>query len=260
MRDLRLLQTELLDYLVKQPSNIEGYIAEGGSIDKQTRLNIYGNAYKLRLRDVIDTDHEILSFYLGDELFDKLVEGYIDTNPSTYPSLRDFCCNLPNYLKQTLPFSEHPILGELARFERMLLFAFDANDAPIASMQGLSEIAAEDWPNIQIRFHPSVQLFATDTNCVEIWRAMKQKTTPPEVKQTEKLTWVVWRALDRITEFRSLDTSETVMVECFLKGGTLADVCEDLLAYHEESTVSEVVVGTIGQWLRRGQVSRIHIA
>ena len=257
MHNLRRLQTDLLDYLVDQSSGIENYIAEGGLINKQTRLHIYGNAYRLRLRDVIDTDHELLSFYLGDDLFDQLVAGYIDTHPSTYPSLRDFCCEIPAYLKTTPPFSDHPILGELARFERTLLFAFDANDATVADMSELSGVPLDKWPNIQVRFHPSVQLFETNTNCVETWRALKQKTTPPEAIRIEDVAWIVWRTFERITEFRSLAVSEIVMIKTFLQGGTLAGVCEELLDYHKEDEVSEIAVKYISQWIQRGQVSKI---
>lgn len=258
MQNLRRLQTELLDYLIDQSPHIEGEIAAGGLIDKKTRLHIYGNAYRLRLRDVIDTDHELLSFYLGDELFDKLVEGYIDSHPSTYSSLRDFCCELPMYLKVTSPFRDHPVIGELARFERTLLFAFDANDAAVADMSELSNVPLDKWPNIQVRFHPSVQLFETNTNCVEVWRALKQKSTPPEAAQIDSIAWIVWRTLERITEFRSLTDSEVSMVKAFLRGATLAEVCEELLEYHHENEVSEIAVKYISQWIQRGQVTKIH--
>ena len=258
MHNLRRLQTELLDYLLDQSPVIEEYIASGGSIDKRTRLNIYGNAYKLRLRDVIDTDHEILSYYLGDDLFNKLVDGYIESHPSTYASLRDFCCEIPMYLKVTPPFRDHPVISELARFERTLLFAFDANDAPLAKMIELSNVPLDKWPNIQVRFHPSVQLFETFTNCVEVWRAIKLKATPPEAIENDNIVWIVWRTVERITEFRSMNVSEIGMIKAFLQGATLAEVCEELLEYHPEHEVSEVAVKYISQWIQRGQVAKIH--
>ena len=258
MYNLRRIQTELLDYLLDQSPAIEDCIAAGGSIDKRTRLNIYGNAYRMRLRDVIDTDHELLSFYLGDDLFDQLVKGYIEAHPSTYPSLRDFCCEIPNYLKVTPPFNDHPEIGELARFERTLLFAFDANDASVAEMTELSNVPAAKWPNIQVRFHPSVQLFQTNTNCVDIWQALKQKSTPPAAQFTENIAWVVWRTADRITEFRSLSNSEWTMFNAFLQGANLAEVCEQLLQFNQEHEVSEVAVKHISQWIQRGQLVKIH--
>lgn len=137
------------------------------------------------------------------------------------------------------------------------MFAFDANDATVADMSELSNVPLDKWPRIQVRFHPSVQLFETNTNCVETWRALKQKSTPPEAIQIEDVAWIVWRTLERITEFRSLAASEISMIKTFLQGGTLADVCEELLDYHKEDEVSEVAVKHISQWIQRGQMSKI---
>ncbi|MFK7795472.1 MAG: putative DNA-binding domain-containing protein [Gammaproteobacteria bacterium] len=257
MPDLRALQSDLINYLVHKKQQVDDYIKDGGPIDKQTRLNIYSNAYTVRLRGVIDTDHQILSYYLGDELFDQLVEGYIDAYPSNHTSLREFCSNVPDYLKNNPPFNQYPVIAELARFEQTLLFAFDANDSTAASMFDLSKLSIEDWPNIKIRFHPSLQLFQNNYNCVEIWQALKQQQSPPDVQQCDDSTWVIWRNAQRVTEFRSLEISELESINIFLKGGSLSDVCENLLSYHPEEEVSKVAVTYLSDWLNRSQVSLI---
>ena len=257
MSELRRLQCELMDYLVNKESKAKDYIAEGGLIDRDKRLSIYGNAYKVRLRGVIDLDHELLSFYLGDELFELLVTEYIKNYPSHVPSLRDYCNNVPQFLKETAPFSEHPVLSELARFEQLLLYSFDANDARLAAMQDLNDLASDDWPQLKIRFHPSVQIFSTETNCVQIWQALKIKSNPPEAQNNIFSQWIVWRSPERITEFRSLQESESLMFDTFVHGGTLAQVCEELLEFHEERDVSRVAIECISQWLQRGQITRI---
>ena len=257
MENLRRLQTELMDYITRKASHAEQYIAEGGLIDKAKRLQIYGNAYRVRLRGVIDTDHELLSFYLGDELFNKLVEGYIDAYPSHVPSLRDYCSHIPQFLKETEPFSEHPVIGELARFEQTLLFSFDANDAALATMADLSNIPVEAWPELRVRFHPGVQIFTTKTNCVEVWQALKVKNDPPTAINNNPVNWLVWRSPERITEFRSLEDNEYDAIHMFLRGSNLAEVCEDLLKNVPEEEVSQVAVGYIADWINRGVVAKL---
>lgn len=257
MQDLRELQSNLINFLIRKKGGVDAYITDSGPIDKQTRLDIYSNAYKLRLRGVIDTDHEILSYYLGDELFDRLVEGYIQTHPSNHTSLRDFCKDLPKYLENNAPFKDHPVIAELARFEQTLLFAFDANDADTSNMLALNKLSTEDWPNIKIRFHPSMQLFECHYNCIDIWQALKKQATPPSAHKLEYSAWVVWRNNQKITEFRSLELSELVSIKTFLKGGTLSEVCEQLLQHHPESEVSKVAVTYLSDWLNRNQVSLI---
>jgi hypothetical protein len=257
MPDLLQLQTELIDYLVNKKQGVDRYITDGGPIDKQTRLNIYSNAYKLRLQGVIETDHEILSYYLGDELFDLLVEGYINAYPSNQTSLRDFCSNIPIFLKTNNPFKDHPAIAELARFEHTLLFAFDANDSSTSNLLDLNKVSIEDWPNIKVRFHPSMQLFESHYNCVEIWQALKQQHTPPVAIKLDYCAWIVWRNTQRVTEFRSLELSEYESIQTFLKGGSLSDVCEQLLSHYPEDEVSKVAVNYISGWLSHNQVSFI---
>ena len=256
MRDLQTLQSELVDYLLNQSENIKSYVADGGSIDKQTRLDIYGNAYRMRLRGVIDTDHEILSYYLGDDLFNLLVSGYIDSYPSKHSSLRDYCKNIPEFLSKTTPFKDHPILSELARFEQTLLFAFDANDSSTAQLFDLQNLAIEKWPDIQLRFHPSVQIFETNTNCVEVWQAMKNNEPPPAAIE-QRTAWIIWRNNQRITEFKSLTHTEQLAINAFLQGGKLSNVCEELLNYQQEHEISQTIVNYIHQWLERSQIARI---
>lgn len=257
MTDLRRLQCDLMNYLINKDAKAKDYIAKGGLIDRDKRLSIYSNAYKVRLRGVIDLDHELLSYYLGDDLFDLLVTEYIRHYPSHVPSLRDYCKNVPLFLKETQPFSEHPVLAELARFEQLLLYSFDASDADIACINHLSGLPPESWPTLKIRFHPSVQLFSTETNCVQIWQALKVKSNPPEVQTNIFSQWIVWRSQERITEFRSLQESELLMFDTFVRGGDLAQVCEALLEFHAEDDVSRIAIECISQWIERGQVTRI---
>ncbi len=257
MQDLRLLQSDLINYLVNKKQGVESYIADGGPISKQTRLDIYSNAYKLRLRDVINTDHDILSYYLGDELFDQLVSGYINSHPSTHTSLRDYCSDVPNYLKNNPPFKDHPILSELARFEQTLLFSFDANDASTIDLIELNKLDIEDWPNIKVRFHPSMQIFESRYNCVEIWQALKQNKTPPDALKIDSCAWLVWRNSQRVTEFRSLEQSELESIQAFLTGNSFSYMCEQLLSHYPEEEVSKVAVTYLTDWLNRKQVSFI---
>lgn len=183
------------------------------------------------------------------------MKSYIKANPSKHTSLRDYCENKPNYLKQTPPFSEHPILAELARSEQTLLFSFDANNASIAEWEQLNSLKPEDWPNLKIHFHPSLQIFETKYNCVEIWQALKQQVTPSPVMKHGFTAWALWRNPERITEFRSIERCEVTSIRAFLKGKTLAEVCELLLADYGENEVSKVVVHFLTQWLSRHQVA-----
>jgi len=250
---LKEQQQQLMAYLLGQDEKITAQVVDQGEVDAVTRLAIYRNAYRIRLQETIDTDHPVLGTYLGDDLFEQMVAGYIDNYPSKYNSLRQFADRLPEFLLATEPFSQWPWIAELARFERMLLVAFDAADSERARSETLQEIAPDLWPELQVVFHPSVQLFETTWNAVDMWQALKAEGTPPEPVQ-EAATWALWRNAELLTEFRSLDAAEVCLLQGCLRGENLAVVCESLCEFLDPEDISPVLVNTLLQWLQDGLV------
>ena len=255
---LKQLQKEFMAFLREDEPQIGERVVRQGKVDNETRLGIYRNAYHVRLRETIETDHSELGTYLGDNLFEQMVEGYIQHYPSHFRSLRDFSERLPQFLSEQAPFSDHPVLADLARFERFLLYAFDAANTDTASLQDLIDIPAEQWPVLQLRFHPSLQLFRCHSNAVEIWQTLKAEQTPPPAEPLNAC-WLLWRNPERLTEFRSIETAELSMLEGFLQGQNFAEICEGLLAYFEEEAVGPFAVETLSQWLNSQLVKELMV-
>jgi hypothetical protein len=259
MPNLAELQQQFMQVLQgDNPADFADAVVTQGRVSTLTRIDIYRNAYHLRLKESIEIDHEILGFYLGDELFDKMVTDYIAAYPSRETSLRYFSEQLPIFLANTKPFCEHPVLAELARFERYLLTAFDAPDASIASAAMLSKIPAEDWPQLHFRLHPSVQRYQSDWSAVETWQALKQKQTPPPAHKIEQY-WLIWRNAERLTEFSSLKVCERIMLEGMIEGLDYADLCEQLVNHLPIEQVSKDSVQCLVTWLNLGIISKLSV-
>ena len=189
-------------------------IQNNGKLDIKTRLAIYQNAYQIRLQETIDTDHNILGRYLGGELYELMMNEYINHYPSKQFSLRHFSEQLPAFLTLHSPFNEHPQISEIARFEQRLLNAFDAADGNRASFEELKELPSDSWPELKVRFHPSVQVLENRWNSVEIYQALKENQTPPEPLE-KKNNWLLWRNTSRLTEFRPVDEIALSMLKSF---------------------------------------------
>jgi hypothetical protein len=256
---LHLRQQQLLDFLLGKNDSIAPFIQGDETVSAATRLSIYHNAYRLRLREVIDTDHPILGTYLGDDLFEQMVTGYIEQTPSHYRSLRQFCDRLPHYLQEADVFNEHPQISELARFERLLMSAFDAADSSVASHPSLYEIPPEQWPELTLRFHPSLQLFHSDWNVVDIWQAIKAEQQPPAPENNPN-SWALWRNHERLTEFRSITSLEQQMLEAFLRGDTLSSAAELIIAEVGETDAANTLLQTLHRWLESGWVQQLTVA
>jgi len=257
MSRLAELQQGFLGFLLGQDTDFVDHVVDQGEVSAQTRADIYRNGYRLRLQDAIDTDHEILGRYLGDALFDRMVDGYIDQYPSRYTTLRLFAERLPEFLRDNAPFADHPVLAELASFERMLLFAFDAPEAERAAPDTLSALPAQRWPSMRIRFHPSTQCFPVHWNSVEIWQALKGGTEPPAAIAQQPRQWLLWRNEERVTEFRALDMAEHAVLRTALGGKDFACLCEQLLEWYAPGNVSQVALQLLQTWLRQGIVQRL---
>ncbi len=267
--ELEKLQQDFMQYLLHpgqgSGEQFHSWVDEQSGLPAAKRMQIYANGYVLRLRETIDTDHELLGLYLGDELFDKMVEGYVRAHPSTFRSLRQFADALPEYLAKDEFFSQYPQISELASFERRLINAFDAADSECATFAELQGIPPEQWPGICFRFHPSVQIFSCQTNAVECWQALKQGQTPPEPElQSEAGSegiglriWLIWRGNERLTEFMSISPAQHGLLLGFLQGRNFAEQCEAMLQWYSQDEAPMQVLQALQAWFQMGIIRSI---
>lgn len=253
MSALAALQKDFLRALTGAPSRVSAALDGGRGIDAALGLQIYVHAYSARLREALENDHAILSRYLGDELWQALVTGYIAAHPSQQTSLRYFGEAVPEFLRTSSAFKGHPVLAELAAFERSLLDSFDAAEAPIASWQDLLDTAPSCWPQLRPGFAPSLCRLHLRLNTVEIWLALKADCRPPAVAKLAG-DWVIWRDAEQVTRFRSLDLQEAVLLDHFLAGGDFAGGCEQLQRWHPASDVPALALQALGRWCGEGWI------
>ena len=141
----------------------------------------------------------------------------------------------------------------MARFERLLLSAFDAADAPRVTSADLQSLPVAAWPGMRPEFHPSVQLFESDWNVVSLWQAIKADSAPPAALQGLE-TWLLWRNGNLLTEFSHLNAAELCLLKLFMAGADFATACEALLEILPESEVSAAAAATLLNWLELGLI------
>ncbi len=253
MSALAALQKDFLRALTGAGEEVSIALDGGRGIAPSLGLQIYVHAYSARLREALENDHALLAAYLGDELWQQLVLGYISAHPSRHTSLRHFGEGLPQYLRKTAPFSAHPVLAELAAFERSLLDSFDAAESSAAAWDELLQLAPSRWPQLRPSFVPSLGRLGTRMNTVDIWQALKQGRKPPTPRAVPG-DWVIWRDAEQVTRFRSLSTEEAALLDHFLAGGDFASACECLQRWHRAAQVPAVAVQALGVWCAEGWI------
>jgi len=224
----------------------------------QSGLRTYIHAYSSRLIEALDNDHPCLGAYLGDELWKTMCTGYIEKYPSQYTSLRNFGDLLPEYLLHADAFKRNPEISELAKLERQFLNCFDAPDAENIEFSELLAISEQDWPLLRLTFHPSLSLLTNQYNTVSVWQAMKAQELSPTPTTLDNY-WIIWRDLDRVTNFRSVDFEEYLALLYFLRGDNFSQLCQALLETHSIEKVPTLALGYIKSWFAEGWVVDIEL-
>ena len=257
MDALRKLQHEFLGYLLDDATiDIVERIESTPRRSAEQRMAFYGNAYTLRLKEALSTDYDRLHSYLGDDLFETLMQHYIESYPSHHPSLRYFGQHMVELAKQLEPFQQLPEVAEIARIEQAFGDSFDAADCQCVSLDQLAQLDPAAWATLTLRFHGAVQLLPQHYNSFQIWQALSNDETPPQ-KAASDTTWLIWRQ-DLVSRYRALESAESAALTVAMSAGNFADVCAALLAYFSEQEVPQQAVGYLQQWINDQMVCELN--
>lgn len=235
LRELRELQQAFQAYVLEQNPCIAFDIVNTASVSTATRLDIYRDGYYLRLIEALEQDYPVLRALLGDEQFDQLCREYIDHNPSRFRSIRWFGNEFADYLQKK---SCEPHLVEMAQFEWLLTESFDAADTDIVTVDMMSTIAPDHWPEMQFKCHPSLRILTLNWNTTSIWKSVKEheKTISPQ-QSKQPVDWIIWRKKHEI-QFCSMQSDEIYMLNAMQSGASFAEICEGLCEWIGEQQVT----------------------
>lgn len=258
MNGLRALQRRFQDYvLAPRPGPAEADVVSDERAGARARLDVYADAYRLRLIEVLGDNYPALHAVLGDEQFDALARAYIDRHPSHHPSVRWYGAGMAGFLAGAAPWSGQPVLAELAAFEWALRAAFDAADAAPLAPDALATLAPERWPDMRLRLHPSLGRLDLRWNAPALWKAIDAGEDPPAPEPgAQPLAWAVWRS-DLRQYFRSLDVAEAWALDAARAGEPFAAICEGLCEWIDAGHVAAHGAGLIKRWLTDGLIIRV---
>lgn len=255
MSNLAQLQADFQAYLFdsNKGAAFTKKIVNDKKVGVKKRLGIYADAYRLRIIEALSSAYPILKALLGDDLFDKAAHSYIEQYPSTYRNMRWVGDQMATHLQLTLP--QYPIAAEMAHFEWALSLAFDAEDAPVLSLQDLAAIPPENWADLRFKFHPAVQLLNPKFNVLLVWQALNIEDTPPIIQQINE-PYVVWRK-DLSSHYRSLEVAEYAAIQQMIAGASFADLCEKLQESASEENATTQAAQYLAAWLNEGLLTAL---
>lgn len=187
-------------------------------LSSRERLDVYHNAYRLRLIDVLLDTFEHTAIYLGDDWFDQLAADYVQTHHSTYTNIGLYGREFPDFLAERL--ADDKEISELALMDWKLRRAFDGADSAVMTQDNLQQLASERT-SIRLQAVPTLTSCMQHFNTLDIWHAINQEQTPPVVEQLpEAVELLIWRK-GHSPHFRSLSEIESAAIACIRSGETL---------------------------------------
>ena len=254
MNALNELQQDFMGWLLHEQPDLANKIEETGKVPRQVRMDIYANAYRLRLLESLQDSFPALHTLLGDDRFEALGFDYIAHQPSHHFSIRYFGHRLADFLTDNTRYPDNALLAEMACFEWAIRDAFDAKDQTPLTFDALTQFPPELWADLAFELHPSTRRIDLSWDVPKLWQAIEEEQPPVEPEKNEyPIGWLIWRH-ELITHYRSLDVDEAWAIDAALDGASFTMICEGLCEWIDEINAAERAAGFLATWVNEGLV------
>ncbi len=233
---------------------------QAGSVDVDIQLEIYANAYVMRLIEALRCNYPAMHQALGDTDFELMARGYLDRYPSVHASIRWFGGSLTEFLRDRQPYCQVPVLSEVASFEWAIRHTIDAADADCLTVETLLSAPVQSWSDLRFDLHPSVTILSLQWNVPQLWRVLTDEGNPlpgeviAPVRQP--MHWMTYRKPDLVSGWRSVSVTEKAALDRLQQGATFADICE-CIAVREDSAAAMHAAGLLRSWVDQGILVRL---
>lgn len=256
MISLKQLQQSFQAYVLQDDQTILSNVIDSTQISAQSRMDIYRDAYYLRLIEILAMDYPMLKDWLKEPTFKKIAREYIEVFPSHNFSVRVFGQHLSKFLAQS---NSESMLAELAAFEWKLAEVLDAADGPTMAIEDMAKIPPDAWGSMQLFLHPSLQVTSFFSNAAEIWKALNEnKKKPKIIYSTEPMFHMFWRK-DQDAYFMPLNPAQIHMLNAIREKKSFGEICEELCEILPEEEVIQFAAGTMRNWIHDGVISEISL-
>jgi hypothetical protein len=248
------IQEAFQRFLLAGDSEIAAHVAGTRRVPVETRLGIYGDGYRSRLIEALESSFPVLAHLLGEADFQALAAKYIATHESTFFSIRCYGDRLADFLAAEAEYSQAPLLAELARWEWAMAAVFDAADAKPIDSGAFAQLAPEDWAELRFEWSPAVQVLDLDWNVPELWKAVTADSEQPEPSlNPEAVSWLIWRRELQIY-FRPLAQAEAAVIAAARAGQSFGELCVLLCEHLDENEASLHAAGFLRGWVQSGLI------
>lgn len=228
------------------------------------RLEVYANAYRARLMEVLVGEYPALVHAIGEEVFVELANGYLEAHPPRSYTLAVLGKYFPDYLAKSRPARDDDqpdwadFLIDLARLERIYSEVFDGpgiEQITAISEDDLRGLSVEAWLHSKLIPAPCLRLatfdfpvheYATDVRC-------ERQPTPPLAQTTH----LAITRRDFIVRRVGLSEPEFKVLSALIAGQTISEALESLLQTTRQPAAE--ITDDVRRWFQTWTVARYFV-
>lgn len=234
-----------LDATVREDAS--RHVAGNDRLTPAEQLEIYREQFWLRHTASLVEDFPGLSGILGQEDWERLVEGYLGEVAPTSWSLRDLGDRLPAYVERCDWLEHHELAVDMAQLEWRYIEIFDAKDAARLEAARVAAIPPESWRNARMRFAPAVRFLDVRYPVVELRRKLRMANkNPVPIPARQPAHLVLHRGSDRNLRYTEVSAVESALLRSLYQGEPLLAACEAIAERFPDDTA--VIQTSVGRW------------
>jgi hypothetical protein len=249
-------------YLEAADNGCEAVIVPSRSLTSAERLSIYHNAYFARLLECVRSIYPMLSKTVGEEAFDALAMGYLESHPSRSYTLDRLGDHFALYLSKTRPDLDEAgqpteqwpdFLMDLARLEWAIGEVFDGQGTEgqaTLSSELLLGIDARRWATARLVPAPCVRTLEFQFPVNDYFTALRGLAADAEVPDLPpaRPTWLALSRRDFVVRRHPLDHAQYQLLTALLAGQPIGAAIERLA---DNSTIEfEQLASQLRDWFR----------
>jgi uncharacterized protein (UPF0276 family) len=217
------------------------------------QLAVYVNAYRIRLKNVTAEEYPVLKQYMGKDVFENLLEDFVDTVPSHHFNIGRYTAHLPDFLAKYM--AKDGFARELVILENALSHVADLPETIALEPAHLAGITAESLMQSVLHPRAALQLLAFTYPVNRYYMEVKEEQSPP-APTPENTFLAVFRHEDIVWRM-DIDEQEYRLMQLLFMGMPIGEALEELQRMLDlpEDTLSQHLSVWFSRWMRNGLLS-----
>ena len=227
------------------------------SLTASERVGVYQGMYLMRMEEALATDYPVIKHFLGDEVFDELIQDYVGRYPSRSYTLNRLGDHLPQFLAGRPDWSQDGFLVDLARLELAMTEVFDEEETPVLSGEDLESVPPEDWEQTRLLPIAALRLLELEHTVVPHLTAYHRETPCP--KPMKRPSWVAVYRRDYSVMRLELSTPEFALLSALVDGVPLGEALADAVTANQSARQQAKVFRWFRSWIREGLFTGVDV-